>query len=140
MNYRGPISTNSLVRSYTEKWFSPTLIRTEVDLVQNADKSDIQDLTIKASKSGNEVSAAYKIEDATLEMVIRLPNTFPLRQVDVDSGVAGAAPGGRAAGISESRWRAWLLSASAVIASQNGSILDAVKLFGRNISLHFEGE
>ncbi|KAI9096250.1 hypothetical protein DFS34DRAFT_160275 [Phlyctochytrium arcticum] len=86
----------------------------------------------------NEVSATYTVEDATLEMVIHLPTNFPLRQVDVRSGNA-AGSGGRAAGINEGRWRAWLLSASAVMVSQNGSILDAIKLFGKNISLHFEG-
>ncbi|TPX62997.1 hypothetical protein PhCBS80983_g00179 [Powellomyces hirtus] len=127
------------VESYTERFFSPLLIRTEVDIVQQADPSAIEDLVIKVSKSGNEVTASYTVEDATLEMVIRLPTTFPLRQVDVDSGVGAAAAGGRAAGISEARWRAWLLSASAVIASQNGSIADAVKLYSKNISLHFKG-
>ncbi|KAJ3176421.1 listerin E3 ubiquitin protein ligase 1 [Geranomyces variabilis] len=129
------------VESYTERFFSPLLIRTEVDIVQKADLSAAaEDLAVKVSKSGNEVSAAYTVEDAVLEMVIRLPATFPLRQVDVDSGGSGAAAaGGRAAGISEARWRAWLLSASAVIASQNGSIADAVKLYGKNIALHFKG-
>ncbi|KAJ3162603.1 listerin E3 ubiquitin protein ligase 1 [Geranomyces variabilis] len=129
------------VESYTERFFSPLLIRNEVDIVQRADLSAAaEDLAVKVSKSGNEVSAAYTVEDAVLEMVIRLPATFPLRQVDVDSGGSGAAAaGGRAAGISEARWRAWLLSASAVIASQNGSIADAVRLYGKNIALHFKG-
>ncbi|KAJ3014496.1 listerin E3 ubiquitin protein ligase 1, partial [Thoreauomyces humboldtii] len=127
------------VESYTEKHFSPLLIRTEVEIVQKSGMADVEDLVIKVSKSGNEVCASYTVEDATLEMLIRLPPTFPLRQVDVDSGTGAAAAGGRAAGISEARWRAWLLSASAVIASQNGSIADAVKLYGKNISLHFKG-
>ncbi|KAJ3154933.1 hypothetical protein HDU86_004452 [Geranomyces michiganensis] len=128
------------VESYTERFFSPLLIRTEVDIVQKADQSAAaEDLAVKVSKSGNEVSAAYTVEDAVLEMVIRLPASFPLRQVDVDSGGSGTAAGGRAAGISEARWRAWLLSASAVIASQNGSIADAVKLYAKNITLHFKG-
>ncbi|KAI8590150.1 hypothetical protein BDZ88DRAFT_461208 [Geranomyces variabilis] len=129
------------VENYTERFFSPLLIRTEVDIVQRADLSAAAEhLAVKVSKSGNEVSAAYTVEDAVLEMVIRLPATFPLRQVDVDSGGSGAAAaGGRAAGISEARWRAWLLSASAVIASQNGSIADAVRLYGKNIALHFKG-
>ncbi|KAI8995888.1 hypothetical protein BC832DRAFT_595820 [Gaertneriomyces semiglobifer] len=129
------------VESYTEKFFSPILIQGEVSAIQNMDKSTFKDLTVKASKSGNEVSAAYTIEDATLELVIRLPSTFPLTQVTVESGSSGGgtSAGGRAAGISESKWRAWLLSTTAVIVGQNGSILDAIRIYGRNLALHFEG-
>ena len=66
-------------------------------------------------------------------MIIKLPSSFPLRQVEVDSG-----PGGRA-GVTDARWRAWLLSASAVMFAQNGSVLDAVMVFKKNIGAHFEG-
>ncbi|KAI8815799.1 uncharacterized protein EV422DRAFT_341247 [Fimicolochytrium jonesii] len=129
------------VESYTERFFSPILIRTEVKSVQRMNKSDLEETTVRINKAGNEVSAVFTVEEAVLEMVIRLPSNFPLRHVEVDSGsgAGSTAAGGRAAGISESRWRAWLLSASAVIVSQNGSIADAVKLYAKNITLHFEG-
>lgn len=126
--------TLTKARSYTEKHFSPHLIRSEMEIIQRADKSLLEDLTIKTSRNASEVTASYAIEDATLDVVIKLPPTFPLRQVDVESGT-----GGRSAGVAEARWRAWLLSASAVMVAQNGSILDALAVFHKNITLHFEG-
>ncbi|KAJ3299483.1 hypothetical protein HK104_008755 [Borealophlyctis nickersoniae] len=122
------------VESYTEKFFSPLLIRAELDSLSRADPAALQDLTVKTSRS--EVTASYPIEDTTLDVVIRLPPTFPLRQVDMEGGGGG---GGRNAGVQESRWRAWLLSVSAVMVAQNGSIVDALGVFKKNISLHFEG-
>ncbi|KAJ3030946.1 hypothetical protein HK097_005530, partial [Rhizophlyctis rosea] len=59
------------VESYTEKYFSSELIRTELDLLTTADKSTLEDLTIKASKAANEVFASYTIEDTNLDIVIR---------------------------------------------------------------------
>ncbi|KAJ3092970.1 listerin E3 ubiquitin protein ligase 1 [Quaeritorhiza haematococci] len=122
------------VESFTEKWYSPLIISREIESVLDADKSKFEDMVVKVSQKTNEVSATYSVEDSGLEMIIKLPNTYPLRHVEVDSG-----SGGQRAGVTEARWRAWLLAASAVIVSQNGSIQDALLLFKRNISLHFEG-
>ncbi|KNC98170.1 ubiquitin-protein ligase RKR1 [Spizellomyces punctatus DAOM BR117] len=126
--------TTLSVESYTEKYFSPLLISTELSQILNADLSAYPDLSVRVNKTGCEVVACFAIEDAVLEMVIRIPRSFPLKLVDVEGGA-----GGRSAGISEARWRAWLLGASAVIGSLSGSVLEAVKLFGRNLGLHFQG-
>ncbi|KAJ3043585.1 listerin E3 ubiquitin protein ligase 1 [Rhizophlyctis rosea] len=124
------------VENYTTKHYTSELVRTEMDSLSTADKSALEDLTIKASKQSNEVTAAYAIEDTNLEIVIRYPQNFPLRQIDVD---AGKASGGRNAGVGEARWRGWLLSTSAVMVAQNGSVVDALGVFRKNIALHFEG-
>ncbi|TPX32340.1 hypothetical protein SmJEL517_g04547 [Synchytrium microbalum] len=121
------------VEMYTEKYFSPLLISREISTITRSDKSLFENLAIKASTKSSEVSATYTIEESGLEMIIRLPSSFPLKQVEVDSG-----PSGRA-GVTDARWRAWLLSASAVMFAQNGSVLDAVMVFKKNISAHFEG-
>ncbi|TPX63334.1 hypothetical protein SpCBS45565_g06673 [Spizellomyces sp. 'palustris'] len=126
--------TTLSVESYTEKYFSPLLISQELTRVLNADLTAYPDLSVRVNKTGCEVVACFAIEDAVLEMVVRIPKSFPLKLVDVEGGA-----GGRAAGISEARWRAWLLGASAVIGSLSGSVLEAVKLFGRNLGLHFQG-
>jgi hypothetical protein len=120
------------VESFTEKYISPSLIAKEFEIVQNQSDSE---MTIRINTSQNEITAGYKIEEAGLDIVLKLPRVYPLKVVEVGSGTAG----GRQAGIQESRWRSWLLSVSAVMVAQNGTILDALNLFKKNVNLHFEG-
>ncbi|KAI9205308.1 uncharacterized protein BJ171DRAFT_423168, partial [Polychytrium aggregatum] len=104
----------------------------EISAVLTNNATPLDGLTIKASKNANEVTAAYEIEETTLEMIIHFPATYPLRQIEVESG-------NNRAGVSEARWRSWLLAATAIMVSQSESILDALRIFHKNISMHFEG-
>jgi hypothetical protein len=92
-------------------------------------------MSVKVNVAQNEVIASYIIEEAALDIVIKLPTCYPLRLSEVQTGTAG----GKMAGINEGRFRSWLLSVSSVMIGQNGSIVDALMLFKKNVSLHFEG-
>ncbi|KAF8965509.1 hypothetical protein BGZ46_000588 [Entomortierella lignicola] len=137
------------VESLTEKCFSPLLIARELTSLAKAQQApaaggqaaaaaalsgisdDLNELQIKTSKATSEVTASFQIDEATMEIVIRLPSNFPLRQVEVE--------GLQRVGVKEARWRAWLLAVAGVIAAQNGSLIDALTLFRKNVGLHFEG-
>ncbi|KAF9349655.1 hypothetical protein BGX26_012073 [Mortierella sp. AD094] len=137
------------VESLTEKYFSPLLITRELTSLAKAQQApaaggqaaaaaalsgvsdDLNELQIKTSKATSEVTASFQIDEATMEIVIRLPTNFPLRQVEVE--------GLQRVGVKEARWRAWLLAVAGVIAAQNGSLIDALTLFRKNVGLHFEG-
>ncbi|KAF9297274.1 hypothetical protein BGZ88_010562 [Linnemannia elongata] len=137
------------VESLTERFFSPLLITRELNSLAKAQQApaqggnaaaaaalsgvtdDLNELQIKTSKATSEVTASFQIDEATMEIVIRLPTNFPLRQVEVE--------GLQRVGVKEARWRAWLLAVAGVIAAQNGSLIDALSLFRRNVGLHFEG-
>ncbi|KAI1319237.1 hypothetical protein EDD11_004631 [Mortierella claussenii] len=137
------------VESLTEKYFSPLLITRELNSLIKAQQApaqggqaaaaaalsgvsdDLNELQIKTSKATSEVTASFQIDEATMEIVIRLPTNFPLRQVEVE--------GLQRVGVKEARWRAWLLAVAGVIAAQNGSLIDALSLFRRNVGLHFDG-
>ncbi|KAF9902420.1 hypothetical protein EC991_004967 [Linnemannia zychae] len=137
------------VESLTERYFSPLLIVRELNSLAKAQQApaqggnaaaaaalsgvtdDLNELQIKTSKATSEVTASFQIDEATMEIVIRLPTNFPLRQVEVE--------GLQRVGVKEARWRAWLLAVAGVIAAQNGSLIDALSLFRRNVGLHFEG-
>ncbi|KAJ8331083.1 hypothetical protein O5D80_001092 [Batrachochytrium dendrobatidis] len=123
------------VESFTERYYSPKIVEMELKSAETYDTRDTEALGIRVSMWSCEVTASYTIEDAVLELVIQLPSSYPLRLAQVGSGKGG----GRAAGINEARWRAWVLSVSAVMASQNGSIIDALTVFNKNISMHFKG-
>ncbi|KAJ3220570.1 listerin E3 ubiquitin protein ligase 1 [Clydaea vesicula] len=119
------------VESFTEKYYSPLIIQEEFKAVLSADRSLFEGVSVK--KINNEILASYAVEEAILEMIIKLPQTYPLRQVEIEGG------SGNNAGVAESRWRSWLLSAKTVMVAQNASMVEAIVIFRKNISLHFEG-
>ncbi|KAJ3077313.1 hypothetical protein HDU98_004275 [Podochytrium sp. JEL0797] len=120
------------VESYTDKFFTPLLLQSEMDLVLTTGKSSFEDVEIKASKQSREITAIYTMEEASTDMVVKFPNAFPLKPVEFSS-----VAGGRAIGVPEPHWRGWMLSAN--IMAQSTSILDALGLWQKNIKLHFEG-
>ncbi|KAG0035740.1 hypothetical protein BGZ81_000033 [Podila clonocystis] len=140
---------NIAVEALTERYFSPLLIAREINSLIKAQQApaqggtaaaaaalsgvsdDLNELQIKTSKATSEVMASFQIDEATMEIAIRLPANFPLRQVEVE--------GLQRVGVKEARWRAWLLAVAGVIAAQNGSLIDALSLFRRNVGLHFDG-
>lgn len=122
------------IDSYTEKFFSPHIIESELAfLSRDEGKAQIQDenMSVKVAKTTHEVTAIYTIDEAPMEMMIRLPKNYPLQQAEVKDV--------KRIGVPEAKWRYWLLATQQVITAQNGSIIDALNLFKRNISLHFEG-
>ncbi|KAF9978540.1 hypothetical protein BGZ73_001959 [Actinomortierella ambigua] len=130
------------VEQLTEKSFSSLLVARELEALNKAQAQaqaspssplaeELKDLQIKVSKNTSEVTASFQIDEATMEIVIRLPSNFPLRQIEVE--------GTQRVGVKEARWRAWMLAVAGVVAAQNGSLIDALAMFRRNVGLHFDG-
>ena len=67
-----------------------------------------------------------------LELAVRLPAALPLKPPEVECR--------RRVGVSEARLRKWLLSISAFLRTQNGSVAEAIALWKRNVDKEFEGE
>ncbi|WVR07509.1 hypothetical protein IAU60_004551 [Kwoniella sp. DSM 27419] len=88
--------------------------------------------TVAAAGSGSsEAIASYVVDEQPMEIGIRLPAEFPLKAVDVRDL--------RRVGVPENKWRGWLMSVQQTITSRNGLILEALTVFKKNVSLHFEG-
>ncbi|KAJ3354189.1 hypothetical protein GGF32_002659 [Allomyces javanicus] len=117
------------VEKVTTAHFSPLILDQELEALDTT----MTDLSVKVqrSPSGAQVTAVYAIEDAELALQVTLPSTYPLRNVEVS--------GGDRVAVSESKWRAWLLSCKSILAVQNASIADALAIFLRNIQLHLQG-
>jgi hypothetical protein len=166
--YRALLTIPSLVRSwladckdknlftsvtkYTATHFSPVIINTELAHLKNpegVEELNAENLTVKVASVVNEVTAAYNIDEHQLELTLKIPNDWPLQRITVkDSKVIG---------VPETRWRRWLLGVEQIIwsqarastalnrviadkISQNGHIVDAISLFKKNVTLHFEGQ
>lgn len=75
-------------------------------------KANIADenFSLTVSKSANEVVATYTKDETKMDLVIRLPVSYPLRPVDVDCA--------RSLGISEVKQRKWLMSMMLFVQNQ----------------------
>ncbi|KAG1741443.1 uncharacterized protein EDB91DRAFT_1130453 [Suillus paluster] len=126
----------SRVVDYTASYFSPGIIRAELAQVRLADPSSelhtTENLTVKVSPSAGEVTASYTVDDQVLELSLRLPNDWPLHRLDIRDT--------KMVGVSEDRWRAWVLGVQQIVWQQNGRIVDGLTLFTKNVTLHFAGQ
>lgn len=122
------------VEKFSIKFVSPLLVSkllTEVTQVKDKVESKDENLTIKVNGITNEIKSTYIIDEQTMEMVIKVPFNYPLNNVIVDGPLR--------LGVKENQWKAWLLASQRVISLANGSIMDAIEVFNKNVNLHFSG-
>ncbi|KAI0273234.1 hypothetical protein BGY98DRAFT_998534 [Russula aff. rugulosa BPL654] len=123
------------VTNYTATHFSPVIINTELSRIKSPEgleELSAENLTVKVASAVNEVTAAYNVDEHQLEITLKIPNDWPLQRVTVKDS--------KRIGVSEGRWRGWLLGVQQIVWSQNGRIVDAISLFKKNVTLHFEGQ
>ncbi|KAI0075975.1 hypothetical protein K474DRAFT_1645833 [Panus rudis PR-1116 ss-1] len=126
---------SAAVTTYTSTFFSPTLIRSELAQVKNpelaADLSD-ENLKIKVSNAVNEITASYTVDEYQLELRLKLPADWPLHSIEVKDT--------NRIGVTEDRWRAWILGVQQILTFRSGSIVDGLSFFKKNVTSHFEGQ
>ncbi|QLL34725.1 hypothetical protein HG536_0H01000 [Torulaspora globosa] len=122
------------IEKFVTTFISPILITKELDEVaEKTSKLESNDtaLTIKINKVTNEIKASYLIDEQRLELSFKMPANYPLTNVE--------AIGLSRVGISEQKWKQWILSAQRVITGMNGSVVDSLDLFSKNVNLQFSG-
>ncbi|KAL6195350.1 hypothetical protein ACLB2K_030969 [Fragaria x ananassa] len=123
-------STLSGIESFTRAWCSPHLIAGELSQIKKDEIAD-ENFTIAVSKSANEVVATYTKDETAMNLVIRLPSSYPLWPVDVDCT--------RSLGISEAKQRKWSMSMTSFVRNQNGALAEAIRIWKHNFDKEFEG-
>lgn len=130
------------VEKFTGKYLSPLIIDSELSSVSEwasgelstpattSSPSDIE-IQVRVSRAVREVSITCTIDGQLMELAIRLPAEFPLHKPEVE--------GIKKVGFTERQWTALQRDSNAVIALQGGSIIEAVMLFRKNVSLRFAG-
>ncbi|MED6264004.1 listerin E3 ubiquitin protein ligase 1 [Characodon lateralis] len=86
---------------------------------------------VKARSAAREVIATYSVDDIYIELVIQLPQNYPLGSITVESG--------RRVGVAVQQWRNWMLQLSTYLTHQNGSIMEGLALWKNNVDKRFEG-
>ncbi|KAK9697380.1 hypothetical protein RND81_08G034200 [Saponaria officinalis] len=123
-------SASSAIESFTKTWCSPHLVSYELSQIKKSDFVD-ECFSVSVSKSANEVVATYTKEETGMDLVIRLPVSYPLRPVDVECT--------RSLGISEVKQRKWLLSLMAFVQNKNGALAEAIRIWKNNFDKEFAG-
>ena len=155
-----PKRVADVVDKYTSKYVSPTLLDDEIRQINrsvneqqqqqppaavqqtNASKSPppkkyVEDddeesiIRIRGVLSSREVVAVYKMKELTMELVVQLPGNYPLGVVQVSSV--------KRLGVSENEWRNWLLQLTTFLTHQNGSIIQGLHIWQRNVDKKFAG-
>jgi hypothetical protein len=88
-------------------------------------------LTVKVSRNVREISATYSVEDANVQLLIKLPKAYPL--------VAAELTTGSRAGVSEARARKWSLAVGAILRHQNGAVAAGLATWRANVDREFAG-
>ncbi|KAJ4907854.1 E3 ubiquitin-protein ligase listerin [Raphanus sativus] len=123
-------SASSLIEAFTRTWCSPSLIKNELSQIRKADFND-ESFSVSISKSANEVVGTYTKDETGMDLVIRLPVSYPLKPVDVNWT--------KSIGISDAKQRKWLMSMLMFVRNQNGALAEAIKIWKRNSDKEYEG-
>tara|TARA_B100000795_G_scaffold255791_1_gene227731 strand:- start:221 stop:1972 length:1752 start_codon:yes stop_codon:yes gene_type:complete len=99
----------------------------------NDDDDDDGDdtLSVQYDSSTLEFISTYKKGECTLEIGIVLPSNWPLKTVKVECR--------KRIGIKENQWRKWSLQIQSLLTNCDGSIMDGIQLWKKNVDREFEG-
>jgi E3 ubiquitin-protein ligase listerin len=103
----------SSVTNYTATHFSPVIINTELSRIKSPEgleELSAENLTVKVASAVNEVTAGYNVDEHQLEITLKIPNDWPLQRVAVKDS--------KRIGVSDGRWRGWLLGVQQIVWSQ----------------------
>ncbi|XP_029028870.1 E3 ubiquitin-protein ligase listerin [Betta splendens] len=121
---------STAVEKFTIKYVSPVLSAEEITSVHSSTQM-FENMSVKARSAAREVIATYSVDDIFIELVIQLPQNYPLGSIAVESG--------RRVGVAVQQWRNWMLQLSTYLTHQNGSIMEGLALWKNNVDKRFEG-
>lgn len=127
-------SLQKKIETFVIQFVSPVLINNELsDVMSKVDNltKNNDSLTIKINKTNQEVNASYLIDEQRMKINFKLPINYPLENIKV-TGISRV-------GISEQKWKQWIMSTQRVITGMNGSVMDCLELFTKNVTLQFSG-
>lgn len=127
-----------MIESWTQKYISPLIISSSFASVsewmttQDADEEHA--LSVKISPRSSELIASIPVDEEAdpICIGITLPPEYPLQPAVVTGRFRVA--------VSEKTWRSWLLTIRGVIMFSNGSIVDGLLAFRKNVQGALKGQ
>ena len=119
------------VERLTSRTVTPLLWAEESRTISSAGPDQDSSLAVRVRDSVREVVATYTIDEGSMELVVSLPANHPLGELTVESG--------KRVGVETTQWRRWMLQLTTFLTHQNGTILDGLNLWKKNVDKRFEG-
>ncbi|XP_044263006.1 E3 ubiquitin-protein ligase listerin [Tribolium madens] len=117
-----------IVEKVTAFYVSPQLCSQELlDITQH--ENNFKNMTVKIVPSVREVIAIYTVDEAQMELVITLPQNYPLGDPDVRCNRQIGGP----------LHKQWLMQLKKYLVHQNGRIWDGLSLWNSNLDKKFDG-
>lgn len=119
---------------FVEERVRESLMKREVALIATssaAGRWDAEEFAVRGSVVSGEVTAVLSKEETTVEIKVKLPPSYPLKIVEVACTSR--------IGVSDGRWRRWVLQIIQLLGMQDGSVVDAVLMWKCNIEKELEG-
>ncbi|KZM23839.1 zinc ion binding [Ascochyta rabiei] len=118
---------------WTEKNISPPVITAALDSVTTWSGTATDDtFSIRVAPRAREITASYILDEQTMSMRISLPLAFPLANAHIE-GLNRVA-------VNEQKWQSWLRTSLGAITIFNGSLIDALSTWRRNVEGALKGQ
>ncbi|OHE97290.1 hypothetical protein CORC01_07345 [Colletotrichum orchidophilum] len=131
--------TRIAVEAWMTRYFSPIIVSDALDEVaawaaaqEPPADEDEKELVVKVSKATKEITAGVEIDESLASISVKVPASYPIEGVSV-VGINRVA-------VNERKWQSWLLTTQGVITFSNGSIIDGLSAFRRNIVGALKGQ
>lgn len=120
----------AFVSKFISSYVSPILLRLEFERLDSGTKS-FTNMAIRTRSGAREVVAVYTMDEMSMELVLKLAENHPLAPVSVECGKRVA--------VSNAEWRQWMLQLTRFLTCQNGTIVDGLLLWKKNVDKQFDG-
>lgn len=122
---------------WTERFVSQPVIVAALDAVakwseEQAAAEPDSPFAVKVVSRAREITASYIVDEQTMAMRISLPAAFPLANANIE-GLNRVA-------VNETKWQSWLRTSLGAITIFNGSLIDALTTFKRNVDGALKGQ
>ena len=118
---------------FIETIVRPASMDRELQLIrdaQSAGKWNTDELEVHGDRTSG-VTACFIRDDAKVEIKIRVPAQYPLKNVEVECVTKLCVP--------EAKWRRWSFQIIQLLGTQDGTIIEGVLLWKKNLENEFDG-
>lgn len=122
--------SQALVDTFTSAYVSPILVQQEMSTISGS-SAKFDNMTVRCRPGAREVVALYTVDEARMELVLRLAPNHPLGTVTVEDH--------KRIGVPLAQWRNWLLGLTTMLSHHNTPLLRSLAFWKHNVDQKFKG-
>jgi len=128
---------SNAILEYTAKNISPQILNASFEDLSTwtstfpSKQDEYENFSIKAYPRAKEIIASFIVDDQTMSIIVRLPDSYPLTGAKVE-GISRVAVDGK-------KWESWRRNCQGVITFSNGNIIDGLQAWRKNVQGALKG-